>query len=298
MTTPAIRPRPLAFFRSPLFRSLRFRPTIRRQPRNWRRAFPWGLVLPIIALLIWEAASALGWITAHLLPPPSALLRTLISLAQDGSLAAHIGVSSARVLTGFVIGVSCGLALGALVALNRRVNGLIDPSLQALRAVPSLAWVPLLLLWLGIDTAPKLTLIAIGTFFPMYLSTAASLRDVDRKLIEVGRQLGFSQRQLLTKIYLPAALPGLFTGLRTSLGLGWMFLVAAELIAATSGLGYLLTDGRETGRTDLVLVAIITLALLGKSSDAVLVYIERLSLRWRDVADPHLRDDCEDVKHA
>ena len=148
MTTPAIRPRPLAFFRSPLFRSLRFRPTIRRQPRNWRLAFPLGLVLPISALLIWEAASALGWITAHLLPPPSALLRTLISLAQDGSLAAHIGVSSARVLTGFVIGVSCGLALGALVALNRRVNGLIDPSLQALRAVPSLAWVPLLLLWL------------------------------------------------------------------------------------------------------------------------------------------------------
>ncbi|MFN6169102.1 MAG: ABC transporter permease [Burkholderiales bacterium] len=291
LTTPpttAISTQPTALFLS----------TIHNQKRNWFPAFPLGLVLPISALLIWEAVSALGWITAHLLPPPSALLRTFTALAGDGSLAVHIGVSAARVLTGFVIGGSCGLLIGALVALNRRVNDLVDPSLQALRAVPSLAWVPLLLLWLGIDVAPKFTLIAIGTFFPMYLATVASLRDVDRKLVEVGRQLGFRKRQLLTKIYLPAALPGLFTGLRTALGLGWMFLVAAELIAATSGLGYLLTDGRETGRTDLVLVAIITLALLGKSSDAVLVYIERLSLRWRDVADPQANSDREGIKHV
>ncbi|MFN7816488.1 MAG: ABC transporter permease, partial [Burkholderiales bacterium] len=164
LTTPpttAISTQPTALFLS----------TIHNQKRNWFPAFPLGLVLPISALLIWEAVSALGWITAHLLPPPSALLRTFTALAGDGSLAVHIGVSAARVLTGFVIGGSCGLLIGALVALNRRVNDLVDPSLQALRAVPSLAWVPLLLLWLGLDVAPKLTLIAIGTFFPMYLAT-------------------------------------------------------------------------------------------------------------------------------
>jgi sulfonate transport system permease protein len=205
--------------------------------------------------------------------------------ALDGSLLAHTIASSGRVAAGFALGASLGLAIGALVALNRAIESILDPSLQALRAVPSLAWVPLLLLWLGIDLAPKLTLIAIGTFFPMYLATVASLKNVDRKLVEVGVQLGLSPVTLLRKIYLPASLPGLMTGLRSSLGLGWMFLVAAELIAATSGLGYLLTDGRETGRADLVLVAIIALALLGKLSDGLLVAVERRVLRWRDVAD-------------
>ena len=247
---------------------------------------PHGLILPITLTALWELVSRAGWVAPHLLPPPSALLDTFVVLIRDGSLWRHIGVSSARVAAGFAIGASLGLALGSATTLNARLHRLLDPSLQALRAVPSLAWVPLLLLWLGIDTAPKLALIAIGTFFPMYLATASGLRDVDRKLVEVGQQLGLSPRAVLLKIYLPASLPALFTGLRASLGLGWMFLVAAELIAATSGLGYLLTDGRETGRADLVLIAIITLAILGKASDALLVAIERRTLVWRDVADP------------
>ncbi len=245
----------------------------------------YGFLLPLALLIIWEAVSRFGLIAQHLLPPPSALAETTLALARDGSLFTHIGVSSARVAAGFAIGAALGLIIGAVVALNRTASALLDPSLQALRAVPSLAWVPLLLLWLGIDLAPKLTLIAIGTFFPMYLATLSSLKNIDRKLVEVGVQFGFTPSQLLRKIYLPASLPGIITGLRASLGLGWMFLVAAELIAATSGLGYLLTDGRETGRADLVLVAIIALALLGKASDSLLVALERRVLHWRDVAD-------------
>jgi len=248
-------------------------------PRGWL-----GLVLPLALLLIWESVSRLGLIAPHLLPAPSALAETTLVLARDGSLFTHIGVSSARVAAGFAIGAALGLITGAIVALNRHAAALLDPSLQALRAIPSLAWVPLLLLWLGIDLAPKLTLIAIGTFFPMYLATVSSLKNIDRKLVEVGVQFGFSPTLLLRKIYLPASLPGIMTGLRSALGLGWMFLVAAELIAATSGLGYLLTDGRETGRADLVLVAIIALAILGKASDALLVALERRVLHWRDVA--------------
>jgi sulfonate transport system permease protein len=248
-------------------------------PRAWL-----GFALPLALVILWETLSRLGLIAPHLLPPPSALFDTTLALARDGSLFTHIGVSSARVAAGFVIGGALGLGIGAWVALNRTAAALLDPSLQALRAVPSLAWVPLLLLWLGIDLAPKLTLIAIGTFFPMYLATVSSLKNVDRKLVEVGVQLGFSKTLLLQKIYLPASLPGIMTGLRAALGLGWMFLVAAELIAATSGLGYLLTDGRETGRADLVLVAIIALAVLGKISDAALVALERKVLHWRDVA--------------
>ena len=245
---------------------------------------PPGLILPAVVLLVWEIISQLGWVAAHLLPPPSTLVVTAFALVKDGSLLTHTIASSSRVAAGFLIGALAGLLVGAVVASNRRVENIFDPSLQALRAIPSLAWVPLLLLWLGIDLASKLTLIAIGTFFPMYLTTLSSLKNVDRKLVEVGVQLGLSPIQLLQRIYLPSSLPGIMTGLRASLGLGWMFLVAAELIASTSGLGYLLTDGRETGRADLVLVAIIALASLGKLSDSLLVAIERRVLTWRDVA--------------
>ncbi len=171
------------------------------------------------------------------------------------------------------------------VGLSRRTEALLDPTFQALRAIPSLAWVPLLLLWLGIDEAPKITLIAIGAFFPVYLNFVAGIQNVDRKLVEVGGIYGLTGYRLIARIFLPAALPNLFTGLRTGLSLSWMFLVAAELIAATRGLGYLLTDGRETGRADLVIVAIIVLALLGKTSDSLLRWLEDRLLGWRDVHD-------------
>jgi sulfonate transport system permease protein len=241
-------------------------------------------LVPVLTLVAWELVVRFGWVAPHLLPPPTTLLETTQQIATDGSLWRHLGVSSSRVAIGFGIGAALGLVVGALVALSRYAERLLDPSFQALRAVPSLAWVPLLLLWLGIDNAPKLALIAIGSFFPMYLATISSLKNVDRKLVEVGQQLGLSRAALLRHIYLPSALPALLTGLRASLGLAWMFLVAAELIGASAGLGYLLTDGREAGRADLVMVSIITLALIGKASDALLVALERRVLHWRDVA--------------
>ncbi|HXS29697.1 MAG TPA: ABC transporter permease [Steroidobacteraceae bacterium] len=190
-----------------------------------------------------------------------------------------------RVAAGFVLGALAALALGALVGLSRWGERLLDPSFQALRAIPSLAWVPLLLLWLGIGETPKLALIAIGAFFPVYLGVASGFRGVDRKLVEVGRLFGFSRLALVRRVLLPAALPSVLTGLRNGLGLAWMFMVAAELIAASSGLGYLLTDGRETGRADIVFVAIGLLAVLGKASDSAMGLLETRLLAWRDSFD-------------
>ncbi len=243
-----------------------------------------GWVLPLALLALWEAVVQAGWVGAHLLPPPSELVRTLHDLATDGALLGHIGISSLRVLAGFAIGASLALLVGAAVGLSRQAEAYLDPTFQALRAIPSLAWVPLLL-WLGIDEAPKITLIAIGAFFPVYLNFVAGIQNVDRKLVEVGGIFGLKGWALVTRIFLPATLPNLFTGLRSGLSLAWMFLVAAELIAATRGLGYLLTDGRETARADLVIVAIIVLALLGKLSDGVLQRAEKRLLAWRDVFD-------------
>jgi sulfonate transport system permease protein len=244
-----------------------------------------GLIVPVVLLVVWEAVVRAGWVSAHLLPPPSELVVTLGDLGSQGALLGHIGISSLRVLIGFSIGASLALLAGAAVGLSRRIEALFDPTFQAVRAIPSLAWVPLLLLWLGIDEAPKITLIAIGAFFPVYLNFVAGIHNVDRKLVEVGGIYGLSGVRLVSRIFLPAALPNLFTGLRTGLSLAWMFLVAAELIAATRGLGYLLTDGRETGRADLVLVAILVLALLGKLSDGLLTWLERRLLSWRDTFD-------------
>ena len=244
-----------------------------------------GLLVPAVLVIVWETVVRAGWVSPHLLPPPSELVTTLADLAGNGTLLGHIGISSLRVLIGFFIGAGLAVAVGAAVGLSRRTEALLDPTFQALRAIPSLAWVPLLLLWLGIDEAPKITLIAIGAFFPVYLNFVAGIQNVDRKLVEVGGIYGLTGYRLIARIFLPAALPNLFTGLRTGLSLSWMFLVAAELIAASRGLGYLLTDGRETGRADLVIVAIIVLALLGKSSDSLLRWLEGRLLGWRDVFD-------------
>lgn len=259
------------------------RETSPRDPlKPWRTA---GLLLPLVLLALLEALVRSSILPAHLVPAPSTIAETLWQLGGE-RLARHIGASSARVFAGFGIGTLLALVLGAAMGLSRRLEALIDPLFQALRAIPSLAWVPILLLWMGIDEAPKITLVAIGAFFPVHLSVVAGIQGVDRKLVELGEVNRLSRRAQFTRILLPASLPQIFTGLRTGLSLAWMFMVAAELIAATRGLGYLLSDGRETGRPDLVFGAILLLALLGKLSDSVLKALEARVLSWRDTANP------------
>jgi sulfonate transport system permease protein len=248
--------------------------------KRWRIA---GLILPLALLAAIEVLVRASLLPEHLVPAPSTIAETLWQLGGE-RLSRHIGASAMRVLAGFGIGSALALLLGAAMGLSRRLDALLDPAFQALRAIPSLAWVPILLLWMGIDEAPKITLIAIGAFFPVQLSVVAGIRGVDRKLIELGEVNRLSRRALFTRILLPASLPHIFTGLRTGLSLAWMFMVAAELIAATRGLGYLLSDGRETGRPDLVFGAILLLALLGKLSDSILKAIEAHVLSWRDTA--------------
>jgi sulfonate transport system permease protein len=260
-------------------------------PTTWatepqRISIPAGVWFPLAVVLLLETAVRAGWIPAHLLPAPTAVFTTLHDLAATGALGQHVAASGIRLAAGFAIGAVAGVALGLATGLRRNLEAVFDPTFQALRAIPSLAWVPLLLLWLGIDEAPKIVLIAIGALFPVYLSVQSGVRNVDRKLVELARACGLGQAAIAWRVLLPASLPSLFTGLRQALSLSWMFLVAAELIAATRGIGYLLTDGRETGRADVVLAAILVLAVLGKLSDGVLKLIEARALRWRDTFDP------------
>lgn len=258
----------------------------RRGPDSGKRAryALAGLLLPGMALLGAEIGVRSGVVPANLLPAPSEVVTTMVYLAQHG-LAGHVLASAGRVGLGFLIGAVLAVLLGAAVALERRVACLVDPSFQALRAIPSLAWVPLLLLWLGIDEAPKLVLIAIGAFFPIYMGVVSGIRGVDRKLIEAARMYRLSGVDLTRRVLLPAAMPCVLTGLRNGLSMAWMFMVAAELIAASQGLGYLLSDGRETSRADIVLASIAILAVLGKASDSLMAWLEHRLLHWRDSFD-------------
>ena len=243
-----------------------------------------GLLLPLGLALGWEAAVRFGWAEGRLMPPPSRIFETLYALANTGELWAHLWATVWRVTAGFAAGSLAGIVLGALSGASETARRLLDPTLQALRAIPSLAWVPLFILWLGIFEASKVTLIAVGAFFPVYLGIAGAILSVDRKLIEVGRVFRLSRIHLAKRILLPAVLPEAIIALRSGLGLCFMFVVAAEFMGASEGLGYLLVDGQQLGKPDQILASIIAFAIIGQAADAALVLLTRPLTRWQDVA--------------
>lgn len=252
------------------------------RPVAWRPGIWVGLVLPLALAALWEAAVALGLATGRLMPPPSRVAHTLYALAASGELAPHVWATAWRVAVGFGLGAAAGIALGALSGASGPARRALDPTLQALRAIPSIAWVPLFILWFGIFESSKVALIAVGVFFPVYLGVAGAILSVDRKLVEVGQVFRLSGFRLTRRILLPAVLPDAILALRSGLGLGFMFVVAAEFMGASEGLGYLLIDGQQLGKPDQILAAIIAFALLGKASDALLVAATRPLVRWQD----------------
>ena len=241
-----------------------------------------GAVLPIGAALLWELAVRGGLVSGRLMPPPSIIFATLAELARSGDLALHVKATLARVAAGFALGVAAGTVLGMLAGASAMARAVIDPTLQGLRAIPSIAWVPLFILWLGIFEASKVTLIAVGVAFPIYLGTLGAILSVDRKIIEVGRSFRLTRFELATRILLPAVLPHYVVALRAGLGLGWMFVVAAEFMGASEGLGYLLVDGQQLGKPAQIVAAIVVFAVLGKLTDALLVAATAPLLRWED----------------
>ena len=238
-----------------------------------------GAILPVLLLLAWQLTTTLGLVPASQLPSPAMVWAAAVDLAERGTLGQAIAISVQRVLIGFAIGAVLGLVVGAVVGLSRFADVLLAPTLGAIRAVPSLAWLPLLVLWLKIGEESKITLIAIGAFFPVYTMVAAALRHVDRHLVEAGRAFGLSGVKLFTTVQLPAVIPTVISALRLALAQAWLFLVAAELIAASMGLGFLLTDSTNNGRLDRTILAIILLAVFGKLSDSLVSVVEKRVIR-------------------
>jgi len=242
----------------------------------------YGSVVPILLLAAWQILSVFGVLERHLMPAPTLVLEIIVSMVADGTLWGHIGVTLLRILIGFAIGVGFAVVIGSIVGYLKKAEQLMDPLIHAFRAIPPLALVPLFILWMGIGESSKITLIAVGVFFPVYLNIVSGIQGVDRKLIEVGKIYNFTPLQLIRKVILPASLPSFFTGIRSGLGLGWMFVVAAELMGASKGMGYLLVVGQNTFSPDLVLASIFLFAVLGKLTDSVLKIIEAKALHWQD----------------
>lgn len=253
-----------------------------RRPRAGRRrtgTLLLGLIVPALVLLAWHVSTVTGFVPASQLPSPSSVLAAAVDLVERGELATHILISTQRVVLGFLIGALLGVTAGALLGLSKIADVLLTPTVGALRAVPSLAWVPLLILWIGINEDSKITLITIGAFFPVFTTLYLGLRHVDSNLVEAARAFGFNGMRLLFTVQLPAVVPALFSGLRLALAQSWLFLVAAELIASSMGLGFLLVDSQNNGRVDRIILAIILLAVLGKTTDALLGIAERWAVR-------------------
>jgi sulfonate transport system permease protein len=243
-----------------------------------RAATPLGL------LLVWQAASSVGWLPPRIIPAPLTVLVAARDLLLSGALIHHLSVSLLRVVVGLGIAIFTGITLALVAGLSRLGEDLVDPTLQMARTLPFLALVPLFILWFGIGETPKVALVALGATFPIYLNLYAGIRGADPKLVEVAATLGLSRAGLIRHVILPAALPNFLTGLRYAIGIAWLSLVVGEQINAESGIGYLMMDARDFLRTDIIMVGLSVYALLGLASDQAVRALERSALAWRPAA--------------
>jgi ABC-type nitrate/sulfonate/bicarbonate transport system permease component len=240
-----------------------------------------NLGLLAVVLLLWQMTSTmlLDKTTAVLLPPPSAIGRAAWELIRSGELFMHLRDSLSREVVAFIWATSA-IPLAIAMGWSKAINDQVDPLIEVLRPVPPLAWIPLSILWFGIGDVQNQFIIFLGMFFPILLSTIAGVKNIEPNLIRAARCLGASEIRILRRVVLRAALPQIITGIRVGLGVGWMALVAAELVGANSGLGFLINDARTLLRTDVVIVGMITIGVVGFIIDRTIRVIGRRTMPW------------------
>ncbi len=250
----------------------------RRQgvPRWARR-----LAGPVVLIAVWQLLSSAGWLDSRTLASPAEALSAARQLFVDGELQEHLWVSLRRVLWGLAFGVSAGLGLAVLAGTSRLGEDVLDSTVQFLRGIPVLALTPLLIIWLGINEEPKIAMVALAVTFPIYLNTYGAIRGVDAKLVETAQVFGVRRWSLVRNVVFPGALAGFLVGLRYALAVSWLVLVISEQINATSGVGYLMMEGRMAFRTDLIVVGLFIYGFLSLASDLLVRGLEARFLGWR-----------------
>lgn len=251
------------------------------QAGNERKGLGRRAVAPLALVVIWWVSTSAGWVDRSILPGPNEVADGIVRLWIQQGLLQHLGVSLSRAVTGGTTGIVIGLLLGLIAGLSRLGEELYDSLIQMLRTVPFLALVPLFIVWFGIGEAPKLLLIALATCFPMYLNVYAGVRNVDRKVIEAMKSFGLKGGKLIIEVIIPLAMPSILTGLRFSLGVSVLVLVAAEQINTTTGLGYLLNTAQAYQQVDVILICIAIYSLLGLLADLIVKIFENLLMPWR-----------------
>jgi len=251
----------------------------RRGRRLWRGLRPWLSLVAIVVL--WQIADSAGWLNERILPGPSAVITAGWELIADGRLAEALGASVPRAGLGILFGVAAGVLLGFVAGYWRLGEDIVDRPMQVIRALPFTALTPLFILWFGIGELPKVMLVIVGVAVPLYINTYSGIRSVDRKLIEVAYVYDRRAWTIWRRVLLPGALPQILTGLRFGLGIGWIALIVAETVAASSGIGALMTTARQYSQTDVVIVCIVVYALLGVLTDLIVRWLEAWLLRWR-----------------
>lgn len=253
-------------------------------PPRWLRPLARGLLYlagPLLLLALWQGLFELRLVRPILLPPPTKVASAFWQLAASGELAGHVAISLLRVLEGFAAAGVAGLTLGLAIGLSRRIDRATDLLIQLVKPIPPIAWIPLAILWFGIGEVAKVYIIFLGAFFPILVNTVDGIRQTDQRFVELARILEIPRRRFITKVVLPGALPAIMTGLRVGIMVAWMCVVASELIAASSGIGYLIMDARQLSQTDIVLVGMISIGILGKLLDVALKALEARLIPWK-----------------
>ncbi|MFI6048292.1 ABC transporter permease [Nocardia sp. NPDC051321] len=246
------------------------------------RPIPFGAAIgPTLLILAWALGSASGTLDSETLPAPWTVAATAGDLISDGRLQSNLLTSVQRAGIGLTIGVLIGLVLALVAGLSRIGEALVDGPIQIKRAIPTLALIPLFIVWFGIGEEMKLVVITTSVAIPIYLNTHAYLRSVDSRYVELAQTVGLSRWGFIRRIALPGALPGFFTGLRLAVTIAWLALVVVEQVNATSGIGYLMTQARTYGQIDVIVVGLVIYGLLGLFGDLAVRAVERKALSWR-----------------
>jgi sulfonate transport system permease protein len=237
--------------------------------------------LLVVLIIVWQVASDRGLINPIILPSPLSIVQCFIALMRDGSLPKNLIISSKRVLTGYAISVIMALILGIWIGLSPRFKRMTDLIIQIMKPIPPISWIPLVILWFGIGESSKVFLIFIGGFFTVLVNVVDGIRRIDVKLVELANAMVIPRMKYILQIVIPYAAPSIFTGLRVGLGQSWMCVVAAELVAASSGLGYMIMFARQFGQTDVVIVGMLMIGIIGKVMDSLLMAVEKSVIRWK-----------------